>query len=153
MNLQEFSEKIKQEIPASMKAGRTADTAAYRNILVALQNAAKIGSEQKPNPIQVLLALKNQRQQSIAAFEKGGREDLAAAERAELSIIERYLPKQMPIEQIEHAMKDILTDFIVKNPSKSPADLGMKSIMSAFKELYSGQDGKIVADVAKKLIK
>ena len=63
---------------------------------------AEISEEQV---VEVLVKAAKQRRESIEQFEKGGREDLAQAERAELEIIESYLPAQMGEEEIRTAVK------------------------------------------------
>ena len=55
--------------------------------------------------VEVLVKAAKQRRESIEQFEKGGREDLAQAERAELEIIASYLPAQMGEEEIRAAVK------------------------------------------------
>jgi len=63
---------------------------------------AEISEEQV---VEVLVKAAKQRRESIDQFEKGGREDLAQAERAELEIIESYLPAQMGEEEIRAAVR------------------------------------------------
>ena len=63
---------------------------------------AEISEEQV---VEVLVKAAKQRRESIEQFEKGGREDLAQAERAELEIIASYLPAQMGEEEIRAAVK------------------------------------------------
>lgn len=63
---------------------------------------AEISEEQV---VEVLVKAAKQRRESIDQFEKGGREDLAQAERAELEIIESYLPAQMDEEEIRAAVR------------------------------------------------
>ena len=63
---------------------------------------AEISEEQV---VEVLVKAAKQRRESIDQFEKGGREDLAQTERAELEIIESYLPAQMGEEEIRAAVR------------------------------------------------
>jgi len=63
---------------------------------------AEISEEQV---VEVLVKAAKQRRESIDQFEKGGREDLAQTERAELELIESYLPAQMGEEEIRAAVR------------------------------------------------
>ena len=65
---------------------------------------AEISEEQV---VEVLVKAAKQRRESIDQFEKGGREDLAQTERAELEIIESYLPAQMGEEEIRAAERQL----------------------------------------------
>ena len=74
-----------------------------------------------------------QRNDSIKMYVEGNREDLAAKERKEISVIERFLPKQMSDAEIETAIKAI----IAKTGAASMKDMG--KVMGALKAKYAGQ--------------
>lgn len=74
-----------------------------------------------------------QRNDSIKMYVDGKREDLAAKERKEISIIERFLPKQMSDAEIEAAIKGV----IAETGAASMKDMG--KIMGALKAKYAGQ--------------
>lgn len=74
-----------------------------------------------------------QRNDSIKMYVDGKREDLAAKERKEISIIERFLPKQMSDAEIEAAIKGV----IAETGAASMKDMG--EVMGALKAKYAGQ--------------
>ena len=74
-----------------------------------------------------------QRNDSIKMYVDGKREDLAAKERKEISIIERFLPKQMSDAEIEAAIKGV----IAETGAASMKDMG--KVMGALKAKYAGQ--------------
>lgn len=74
-----------------------------------------------------------QRNDSIKMYVDGKREDLAAKERKEISIIERFLPKQMSDAEIETAIRGV----IAETGAVSMKDMG--KVMGALKAKYAGQ--------------
>ena len=74
-----------------------------------------------------------QRNDSIEMYVVGKREDLAAKERKEISIIERFLPKQMSDAEIETAIRGV----IAETGAASMKDMG--KVMGALKAKYAGQ--------------
>ena len=86
-----------------------------------------------------------QRKDSIEQFEKGGRADLADAEKAELEVLQKYLPAQMSREEIEVFVKT----YLAKNPL-DPANKNqyMGGIM---KELKGKADGTVIKEVFESL--
>ncbi len=83
-----------------------------------------------------------QRRDSIEAFEKGGRTDLADKERAELTVMEPYLPQQMSREEIAAAIA-----LLIEREGKE-----FRKIMPlASKELKGRADGRLINEVVKEL--
>lgn len=74
-----------------------------------------------------------QRRESIALYEKGGRAELAAAEAAEIAVIERFLPKQMGEDEVKAAIDKIATAL----GAASIKDMG--KVMGELKKAYAGQ--------------
>ncbi|MBM3464541.1 MAG: GatB/YqeY domain-containing protein [Armatimonadetes bacterium] len=95
--------------------------------------------------VQLLMKLGKQRRESIDQFEKGGRADLADKERAELQVIEEYLPKAPDEAQVREAVKSA----VAKTGADSPKQMGvvMKEVMAAFAGLPV--DGKLVSQLVK----
>ncbi len=89
-------EQISADLKASMLARDAARTGGIRMIRAAFIELEKDGKGAVTDErcIEALRRLKKQREDSIDAYSKANREDLAAVERAELAIIEAYLPKQ-----------------------------------------------------------
>jgi uncharacterized protein YqeY len=74
-----------------------------------------------------------QRQESVALYEKGGREELAAQERAEIDVISAYLPKQMSDDDIKAAVAAV----IAETDASGIKDMG--KVIGALKAKYAGQ--------------
>jgi uncharacterized protein YqeY len=74
-----------------------------------------------------------QRNESVALYEKGGRADLADKEKAEIAVIERFLPKQMDEAAVEAAVREA----VASTGATTVKDMG--GVMAALKAKYSGQ--------------
>lgn len=74
-----------------------------------------------------------QRQESVALYEKGGREELAAQERAEIAVISAYLPKQMSDDDVKAAVAAVIAD----TGASGIKDMG--KVIGALKAKYAGQ--------------
>ncbi len=95
----------------------------------------------------VLQKAAKQRKDSISQFEAAGREDLASTERAELALIEAYLPKQMD----EAEIRALAQAAIAKTGAATPADMG--KVMGALMPQVRGKaDGALVNSVVKALL-
>ena len=94
---------------------------------------------------QVVTALVKQRRDSIEQFTRGGRQDLADKEAAEISVLESYLPAAVDPAAVERAV----AEAIAETGASSPKDIGrvMKAVMSKL----SGQnvDGKTVNELVR----
>lgn len=95
----------------------------------------------------VLSGYAKQRRDSIEGFRQGGREEQAAAEEAELAIVQTYLPEQVAEEEILARVKEA----IAETGATSPRDLGevMKRVMPAMR---GRADGKTVNRLARELL-
>lgn len=97
---------------------------------------------------QVVGSLVKQRRDSIEQFLKGGRQDLADKEAAEIGILESYLPPAADPATIDRAVQDA----IAETGAQSPKDMGR--VMKAVMVRLAGQtvDGRIVSDAVKKAL-
>ncbi|PCG08243.1 aspartyl-tRNA amidotransferase [Sphingomonas ginsenosidimutans] len=108
---------IKQAQIAAMKAGDKESRAAIGLIQAAIKNRdieARTGGAPADDDalvIEVLQKMVKQRRESIAMYEQGGRAELAAAEAAEVAVIERFLPAQMSEEETKAAIEAIKADL------------------------------------------
>ena len=123
-----------------------------RMLKAALTNAAieKSGAQSQlsdADATQVIRKQVKQRQDSIESFEKGGRAELAAKEKAELSILQSYLPQQMSGEEIFKVVRETITEV----GATSKAQMG--AVMKALQARVAGRaDGKTLsAEVQKQL--
>lgn len=86
------------------------------------------------------------RQDSIDQYDAGGRPELAAKERLELSVLQEYLPEQLTREQIEQELKEIIGEM----GAATNRDMG--KVMKAWKHDAATADRKVVSDIVKKLL-
>ena len=106
-------DRIKQETIAAMKAGDKPRTAALRLISAKLkdrgieQRTATQAVDDESLVIDTLQKMAKQRRESIQMYEEGGREELAAQERAELAVIEEFLPRQLSESETRAAIEQI----------------------------------------------
>src|SRR5690349_19608321 len=107
---------IKAGLVEAMKAGNTARRDAIRLIQAALKNRdiELRGSANPPEDdvlvTEVLQKMVKQRRESIAMYQKGNREELADAEAAEVTVIERFLPRQMSDKEMAAAIDSAATE-------------------------------------------
>jgi uncharacterized protein YqeY len=83
--------------------------------------------------IAIIDKLVKQRKDSITAFEAGGRQDLADKEKAEMAILQVYLPQRMSAEEVAAAVKAIVTEL----GASGPGDMG--KVMGAVKAKLAGK--------------
>ena len=139
-----LTERIRTELTEAMKARDAATLSTLRMIQSALKyEQIEKGHELSDEEAQVVIrrAVK-QRQDSIEQYTKGGRQDLADKEAAELAMLEKYLPKQMSDAEVEAAVKSVIAE--VGATSKKDSGRVMKEVMAKFKGLV---DGKKVQEV------
>ncbi len=142
-----ISQQVEADLKAALKARDQLATSTLRLIRAALKNKAKdLRRElQDQEEIQVLSALAKQRRESIAQYRKGGRDDLARQEQAELEIIQRYLPQQLDQDGIEKVLDQIFAEL---NPS-GPKDMG-RVMKAAMARLQGRADGKLVNQLVRR---
>ena len=97
--------------------------------------------------LSVLSTSAKQRRESIEQYEKAGRQDLVDKEKAELEVIQSYMPQQMGRGEIEALVKDA----VAESGAKGPSDMGkvMKVLMPKVK---GRADGKLVNEVVKEAL-
>lgn len=94
--------------------------------------------------LEVLMKAGKQRKESIDSFEKGGREDLVEKEKAELAIIEEFLPKMMSEDEVRAAVRD----QIEKMGASDMSDMG--KVMGVMMGKLKGKaEGSVVSRVVK----
>ncbi len=97
--------------------------------------------------IALLTRQAKQRRDSIEAYRKGGREDLAAQEEAELAVIQDYLPKQLSRDEIEREARAVITE--VGATGLQQQGLVMRQLMS---RIQGRADGRLVSEVVRELL-
>ena len=143
-------EQIQQDITSAMKARDEARLSTLRMVKAALMNRKieKMAELDDKEAQRVLSTLIKQRKDSIDQFTKGGRQEMADKEAAEIKIIESYLPKAAGEEEIVAGVKAVLAEM----GSPGMKDLGtvMKNVMARFAGAGMRVDGKVVSDAVKK---
>lgn len=145
MNLEE---RIDLDLKESMKNRQSEKTGALRMIKAAVINLKVEKRKEQLNDedvLQVIQKQAKQRKESIESFEKAGRQDLVAKEKAELDILETYLPKQMS----ETEITKIIQAIIAKTGASSKNDTGrvMKEVMPL---LRGKADGRLINEIVGK---
>ena len=130
---------IKTGLVESMKAKDSVRVAAIRLIQAAIKNRdieARTGGAPADDDVlvmEVLGKMAKQRRESIEMFVRGNRPELAAAEQAELDVIESFLPKQMSEDEAKAAIAALVTEA----GATSVKDMG--AVMALVKARLQGQ--------------
>lgn len=141
-------DQISTDMAAAMRARDQARLAPLRMAKAALMNreVEKGRALDDTEAQQVIASLIRQRRDSVEQFRKGGREDLASREAAEIGVLEAYLPPPVDPAEIERAVAEAVTE----TRATSGKDLGrvMKAAMA--KLAGRGVDGRTVNDLVRK---
>lgn len=144
-----LKERLEADLAEALRSRNETEKSALRMLLSALRYA-EIEQQRPLDDAAIIAVLQKQaklRRESIAEFERGGRTDLAAKERAELALIERYLPQQATHEEIEEAARRV----IAETGATSLRDLG--KVMPKLMTEFSGRaDGRLVNEVVRRLL-
>src|SRR5215217_3938305 len=142
-----LSKQIVSDLTASMKAQDASRTSTLRMVKAAMMNRQiEKGSELDDDDVQKLLrSLVKQRRDSIEQYDKAGRQELVDKEKAEIEVIETYLPQAASREEIEHAV----TAAIAETGASSIKDMG--KVMKVTQSALAGKnaDGRTVSEVVK----
>jgi uncharacterized protein YqeY len=147
-----FQARIDQDIKAAMLARETAKLGVLRMLKTSLMNAAieKGGAGSSLDDADALAIVRKEvkkRQDSVEAFEKGGRPEMAASEKAEIEILNTYLPQQMSAAEVEALVKAAIAEA----GATSKKDMG--AVMKLVNSKSAGRaDGRTLsAEVQKQL--
>lgn len=142
-------ERIKNDMKEAMKAKEVEKRDALRLLLSAVKqievDERKVLNDEDVNKI--IQKQVKQRQDSAAQFKEAGRDDLLEKEESEIAIFMVYMPAQLDDEELESAIKEIIS----KTAATSMKDMG-KVMGSASKELSGKADGKRINECVKKLL-
>jgi uncharacterized protein YqeY len=142
-------ETIMKDLKEAMKAKDLVARDTLRMIKAALTEAemAKGGKLTEDDELQVLSRAVKTRSESAKQYEEGDRQDLADKERAEIAVVQRYLPKPMSEDEVREAMKGLAEEL----GATSKKDMG--KLMQATMKRYRGQiDGKIASKLAGEIL-
>ena len=149
--LMSLTEQIQKDIVTAMKAKDEARLSALRMVKSALKNreVEKMAPLDEKESQAVLATLVKQRKESVEQFTKGGRQEMADKEAAEIKWIEAYLPKEAGEEEIVAGVRAAIAEMTGPLTMK---DMGivMKATMSSFAAAGMRVDGKVVSEAVKK---
>jgi uncharacterized protein YqeY len=143
--------QVEAEMKTAMKAKDSVTLTALRNIkaklLLAETEKSKDEHLSEQEEIQILTKMAKQLRDSLAVYEQQNRADLAENEKAELAVVEKFLPKMMDGEELESALRALIEKLGIT----SAKEIG-KVMGAATKEFAGKADNKAVADTVKKLL-
>ncbi|MFZ0733513.1 MAG: GatB/YqeY domain-containing protein [Candidatus Sulfotelmatobacter sp.] len=145
-----LAEQIQKDIVTAMKAKDEARLSCLRMIKSALQ----LKTVEKMSPLDdkesqvVLNTLIKQRKESVEQFTKGGRQEMADKEAAEIVVIEGYLPKAASEAEIAAGVKAVIAEM--GSPTMKEMGTVMKNTMAKFNAAAMRVDGKVVSEMVKK---
>jgi len=133
-------DKLSEALKDAMRARDMEAVGAVRLILAKLKEV-DIASRTEANRegvaddkiLSMMQGMIKQRNESITLYEKGNRPELAAKEKAEIAVIERFLPQQMDDASVDAAVKDA----IASSGARTVKDMG--GVMAALKTKFAGQ--------------
>jgi uncharacterized protein len=130
-----LKDRVNDDLKTAMRAGDARRRDALRLLLAALKQREV--DERKElgdaDVIAVIERMSKQRRDSIAQFEKGGRQDLVDAEKFELDVLQAYMPQALSDADIAAA----ISAAVAETGAKGPADMG--KVMAALKSKLAGR--------------
>ena len=130
-----LKQQLTDDMKAAMKGGDKASLGVIRLVQAAVKQR-EVDERVELDDAQVLAVMEKmvkQRKDSVSQFEAAAREDLAAIERAEIEVIQRYLPEKMGEAEVQAA----IDAAIAETGASGPADMG--KVMGVLKPKLAGQ--------------
>ena len=143
-------EQIQKDITAAMKAREEQRLSTLRMVKSALHHRQieKMAPLDDKESQAVLTTLIKQRKESVEQFTKGGRQEMADKEAAEIVLIETYLPKSAGEAEVVAGVKAVIAEMGA--PSMKEMGTVMKNAMARFNAAGMRVDGKMVSEVVKR---
>lgn len=145
-----ISEQVQKDMVEAMRSRDELRLSTLRMVKSALKNKEidKRGPLDEKEAQQILATLIKQRRDSIEQFQKGGRQELADKEAAEIKVIEGYLPKAMGEEEIVAVVKATIAEM--GSPTMKDMGTVMKNSMAKLQATGARIEGKTVSEIVKK---
>ncbi len=145
-----LTDQIQKDITTAMKARDEARLSTLRMVKTALKNREieKMAPLDDNESQQVLGTLIKQRKDSVEQFTKGGRQEMADKEAAEIVLIESYMPKAAAEAEIIAVVKAVIAEM--GSPTMKDMGMVMKNVMAKFAAQGMRVDGKVVSDAVKR---
>ena len=144
-----YHDTLQADVKEAMRGGDTATRDTLRMVVAALKNKRiEVGRDlEEPEELQVLQKAMKTRADSATQYDEAGRPELAAQERAEMAVIERYLPARLSDDDV----RALVEKAIAEVGAASKADMGkvMKAVMASNQ---GAVDGKTVQRFAGELL-
>jgi len=143
-------EQIQKDITAAMKARAEQRLSTLRMVKTALKNREieKMAPLDDKESQAVLTTLIKQRKESVEQFTKGGRQEMADKEAAEIVLIETYLPKAAGETEVVAGVKAVIAEM--GSPTMKDMGTVMKNVMARFNGAGMRVDGKMVSETVKR---
>lgn len=146
-----LEQQIQEDIKAAMKAKDTAATNATRAVKgeILLFKTSEGGSRDVTDGdiIKMIQRLVKQRREAAEQYAAAGRQELADNELAEASVMEKYLPEQLSVEEVRARIQEI----IAQAGASSVKDMG-RVMGIANKALAGLSDGRTISGIVKELL-
>jgi uncharacterized protein YqeY len=141
-----LAQQLSQDVKTAMKARDKTRLSVVRMLLAELQKAeiSKRDSLSAEEELSAVTRMAKQRRESIVAFEDAGRTELAEQEKAELKILQTYLPEQLSKEEVIEMVKKIIGE--VGASSKSDMGKVMGKLMPQLKGKFPGKEVRPIVD-------
>lgn len=146
-----LKDQLKADLTNAMKLRNELETSTLRMTLAAIMNAEVAGAEAveltNEQVLAVISAEAKKRAESADIYKEAGRHDAESAERAELAILERYLPAQMSDADLEKIVNDQVAEA-AKQGLTGPKAMG--AVVKAVRgQAGAGADGAKIANLVK----
>jgi uncharacterized protein len=143
-------EQIQKDIVSAMKAREEHRLSTLRMVKSALKNREidKMAPLDEKESQAVLATLIKQRKESVEQFSKGGRQEMADKEAAEIVLIETYLPQSAGEDQVVAGVKAVIAEM--GSPTMKEMGTVMKNVMARFAAADVRVDGKMVSEAVKR---
>ena len=145
----DLKSRLNQDLKEALKAKDEVKLRTVRMLLTAIKNfeVEKMTLATDEDILQIMSKEIKKRQEAIEMYEKGGRQDLAQAERQEIEVIQSYMPKQLSEEEIKEIAEKVISELNLKGPKD--VGVAMKAIMPQVK---GRADGKLVNKIVSELL-
>ena len=140
---------LKKDMITAMKDKDKDKLSVVRMLKASVQNEQiNLGHDLTPDEENALMAKEyKQRKDSLAEFEKGGRQDLVDATQKEMAVVAKYMPKQMSADEVQKVVEETINEV----NATSMKDFG--KVMGAIMPKVKGKaDGKVVNETVKKAL-
>lgn len=147
-----LQKRIESDLKEAIRTGDEARKRALRTLLTAISQAARAGDTLRElsddEIVQIIAKEVKRREEAIELYAKGGREDLVAAEQAEIEVLRQYLPRQLTREEIEARAREVIAEV----GATGPRDMG-KVMGVLMKEMRGRADGRVVSEIVQQLLR